>query len=94
MADNKTISMAKLDAAIDAVRIFYVVDSSKEHASAMFDACERAMLGKDASMYSLCNVISGIVGGPRCLGQDATNEDIYKVLEVLGWSVIEEDSDE
>lgn len=94
MANNKTISKAKLDAAIDAVRIFHVVDTTTEQADAMFDACERAMLGKDASMYSLCNVLSGIVGGRRCLGQDATNEDIYKVLEVLGWSVIEEDSDE
>lgn len=94
MENNKTISKAKLDAAIEAVRIFHDVDTTTGQASAMFDACERAMLGKDACWYSLDNVLSGIVGGPRCLGQDATNEDIYKVLEVLGWSVVEGDSDE
>ena len=89
---NKTISKAKLDAAIEAVRRYYDPDEVNEGDAAkkLLDICNAV---KPFCIVIISNLLSSIFSH-RGIKADATNDEIYKVLEVLGWSVVEGDSHE
>lgn len=80
---NKTIDKASLDKAIEAVRHYYdpVVINEEGAAKEMLDIC-RAVKPIDCFIDLLSSILRY-----KGLKHNATNEDIYKVLEVLGWSV-------
>ena len=89
MANNKTIVKANLDAAIEAVRDYYDISTGTD----LVDT--RRMMNACYATGEMC--ISGLLASIlryRGLKEDASNEDIYKVLEVLGWSVVEGDRHE
>jgi hypothetical protein len=92
---NKTISKAKLDAAIKSARYWHDLSVPYEEKSvdAHYAVCKDAAMSGDLYEFCFPGFFSALFGY-KSLKDDATNEDIYKVLEVLGWSVIEEDSDE
>lgn len=82
---SKTINKAKLDAGIDLVKRYYVddkMDVLRDMLATTNEAEQLAGLG----LHSINELLTSITR-PSGLKPDATNEDIYKVLEVLGWSV-------
>lgn len=88
MADNK-IPKEKLDDVLAVARHYYDLNTKAGDTDALTamlasarDLEEEAEIG----MHALLDVITGIVRYSG-LKHDATNEDIYKVLEVLGWTV-------
>lgn len=86
---EKKLPKAKLERAIDLVKAYYdPTDWEVSHSKMkdMHEAC--CALERDAGLGSfvLLDFITCVVryGGMK---PGATNEDIYKVLEVLGWEV-------
>ena len=89
---DKNIPKDNLDRCIELTRTYY--QSVDEGACrAMLGACKELEGAVRIGIYALNDVISGIVR-PSGLKPDATNEDIYKVLEVLGWSVVSDEQAE
>lgn len=89
MSNERMIPREALDAAIAAVKRYYsdeVPAGDQDAANAMLDACREA---ETACGVGLCKAADILVGILSYSGwkRDATNEDIYKVLEVLGWTV-------
>lgn len=84
---EKKIPKAKLDEAIKQARYYFDVNvpQDKKDVGAMFNAATAAY-PKGFYAYVLSDLLSSILTHSG-LKRDATNEDIYKVLEVLGWEV-------
>lgn len=57
-----------------------------ESLSEMMRATKELETDIGVSMFALQDVVTGIIRS-RGMKPDATNEDIYKVMEVLGWTV-------
>jgi uncharacterized protein YutE (UPF0331/DUF86 family) len=83
---SKMIPKEKLDAAIEKVRDYYHGGYDEDVLRDMMAACREVEKACGFSLHAMIDLLVGIVrhGGMK---PDATNEDIYKVLEVLGWSV-------
>lgn len=92
MENNKTISKAKLDAAIKSARHWHdlSVPFEEKDIEAYHDVCHSVRVVAGFGSYSFPCLFSALFGF-QGLKDDATNEDVYKVLEVLGWSVVEGD---
>lgn len=93
---EKKLPKAKLEQAIELVKAYYdptAFEVSHSKMKDMHEAC--CALERDVKLGSfvLLDFITCIVryGG---MNFDATNEDIYKVLEVLGWQVVDDESAE
>jgi hypothetical protein len=87
---SKTINKAKLDAAIKLTRDYhenYTDDEAvyKPILHARIDAAHEAARG---NWLHLLDIIDGSYG----MNREITNEDIYKVLELLGWQVVSDDA--
>ena len=89
------LNKAKIDAYIEMTREFWNKDYSFDdlESDAVLDDCRRRRdyaeeaFGWEFAM-SFNEILTGVLGS-RGLKPDATNEDIYKVLEVLGYEVTE-----
>lgn len=87
---EKKIPREALDEAIAAVRHYYSTETpagEKEALNEMSSACRRA---ESAAGTGVC-IVSDLLGSILTysgLKREATNQDIYKVLEVLGWQVV------
>lgn len=82
---SKTINKAKLDAAIELVKRYYHLDEQDVLEEMLDSTCEVekcAMLG----LHTIIELLTSILR-PSGLKAYAANEDVYKVLEVLGWTV-------
>lgn len=84
---SKTISKALLDEAIEQARRLYDigVQIEAEDVRALMSATREVLssVKYDYTVYDLLSSIFNYNG----LKPDAGNEDVYKVLEVLGWTV-------
>ena len=80
---ERVIDKSKLDEAIEAVRHYYDPDVFNEEGAAkeMIDICG-AVKPVDCFLDLLTSILRY-----KGLKHNANNEDIYKVLEVLGWTV-------
>ena len=85
---SKTISKVKLDAAIESARHWHdlEVPFEEKDVSAHLEVCKVADASGGLLGYCFSSFFSSLFGY-KSLKEDATNEDIYKVLEVLGWTV-------
>ena len=87
---SKTIGKALLDNAIDKCRAHYVSDGDGDisaSASAFVDACTAVEKSAGLCLCAVSDLLASIYPQYKGLKPDASNEDIYKVLEVLGWTV-------
>ena len=83
---DEIIDKTKLDELIEAVREFWSPRRAKSHEEIL----ERTWaLCKELKQRNLQELLHSILGGSNGLNQYATNEDIYRVLAVLGWRVSE-----
>lgn len=83
---EKKLPKAKLDWLIVACAAFYsaTCDAKRECAWKEVSRASKAISPDSfVRVYALQDLITGIVR----LSPDATKEDVYKVLEVLGWTV-------
>lgn len=87
MAENK-IHKDNLDRCIDLTRTYYAVGTlaNEDALQEMLEAAKELENDVGLGVFALLDFISSII---RYSGMkpEATNEDIYKVLEVLGWQV-------
>ena len=85
---NRVIDKSKLDEAIESARRWHDLDVPFEEkdVNAHIDVCNSVEVISGIGSYCFASLFSSLFGF-RGLKDDATNEDIYKVLEVLGWSV-------
>lgn len=81
----KTVPKKALDAAIDAERKYY----RSEVPLADLTASEKALAAATQQTYIVWSELLSAILGYKGLKKDATNEDIYAVLRVLGWEVLE-----
>lgn len=84
---GKVFKKAKLDKLIEMVREYWTNLDIKTAAERL----EKMNTYKDKHFPKRCDIMPMLNSILSCFGmkQDATNEDIYKVLEVLGWEVKE-----
>lgn len=89
---EKKLSREKLDAGIELVRRYYH-DDDETVLNEMLDVTNKAGYEAGLTMHTIVELLTSIL---RCNGLkgNATNEDIYKVLEVLGWQVVADESAE
>ena len=87
---SKVISKEKLDAAINGARNYYDIHIPTEETDVK-------------AYYELCRAVdpdwvysrtSDLLATVFAYNSDATNEDVYKVLEVFGWTVTDEGGNE
>ena len=84
---SKVINKAKLDELIGMVREYWQ-DINLTLADERANKMVRFAAEHFTERLKICELLHAILGGKFCgLKHDATNEDIYKVLEVLGWVV-------
>lgn len=83
---SKTINKAKLDEAIELTRQYYFNDYDEDVLKQMLAAGRAVEKAAGLRLHTMADLIGSIIGS-TCLKPNCTNEDIYKVLEVLGWSV-------
>ena len=83
---SKTINKAKLDVAIERMRDYYHGEYDEDVLRDMMAACREVEKPARMSLHVMVDLLCSIVRHDG-LKSEATNEDIYKVLEVLGWSV-------
>lgn len=83
--NERVMPKAKLDNLVLMCRGFYE-DVNNDTLDKMFEATRDLEKEVGLGTSSLQDVITGIIRYSG-LKHDATNEDIYKVLEVLGWTV-------
>lgn len=87
---SKTISKPLLDEAINQTRYYFDVTIPHEQKDVhTFIGATDVAYPKLDSGYILADLLSSILTYSG-LKPDATNEDIYKVLDVLGWTVADE----
>ena len=86
---SKTISKAKLDAAIESARYWHdlTVPLEEKNVDAHFEVCKDAAMSGGLEEFCFPSLFSALFGY-KSLKDDASNEDIYNVLEVLGWTVV------
>ena len=92
---EKTLPKAKLDAAIVAVREYCALDFKevtehhREMAGHALDVCIEVTCGTGSgvSVFELLECVFRSHG----IKPDATNEDIYKLLDWLGWQVVDDE---
>lgn len=88
---SKTINKAKLDEAIELVRTYYGSIGPDENVLHQMLAATGSLEKEcELSMHTIIELLTSIVR-PHSLKDDATNEDVYKVLAVLGWQVSDDD---
>lgn len=93
---EKKLPKAKLERAIDLVKAYFdPTDWELSHSKLndMHEACCALESKADLGSFVLLDFISCIVRYSG-MNRGATNEDIYKVLEVLGWQVVDDESAE
>jgi hypothetical protein len=91
---SKTMSKRLLDEAIKQTRYYFDVTIPHERKDVQeFIGATEAAYQKPNSGYILADLLSSILTLSG-LNRDATNEDIYKVLEVLGWQVTDDEQTE
>ena len=85
---EKKIPKAKLDRCIELSRRYFDVTGPLNHdlLDEKIDACRDLEKTVGLGIVVFSDLLSGILNYYG-LKRDATNEDIYKVLEVLGWQV-------
>lgn len=85
---EKKIPKAKLDHCIELNRRYFDVMSpfDDDLLNEKIDVCNELEREVKVGVVILSNLLSSIMAYSG-LKNDATNEDIYKVLEVLGWEV-------
>lgn len=85
---SKTISKPLLDEAMNRGRFHYgESEDGTQSARSFVDACVAVERSAGLCLCAISDLLACIFPG---LKPDATNEDIYKVLEVLGWTVVDE----
>jgi hypothetical protein len=91
---SKTISKPLLDEAIKQARLWFdvTIPHEQKDVHTYIGATDLAYPKLDSG-YILADLLCGILTYSG-LKPDATNEDIYKVLEVLGWTVTDEGGSE
>lgn len=82
---GKTLKKAKLDKLIEMIREYWTdlnIDLSVERLNKMHEY-------KNKHFPKCCDIMPMLNAILSCYGlkKNATNEDIYKVLEVLGWEI-------
>lgn len=82
---EKKIPKEKLDNMIRLCRGYYH-NLDNDALDEMMEATRDLEGAIDVSLFSTQEIVTGILRH-RGLKPDATNEDIYKVMEVLGWTV-------
>ena len=84
---RKTMSKVLLDKAIEQTRFYYDLDVRFEDKDvhAYIGACRAAYAATEYNTV-MCDFLASLFSF-HGLKNDATNEDVYKVLEVLGWTV-------
>lgn len=92
--EMRRLPKKELDGIIEAKRAYWAqdvqTDAERETLLNAMAESRRAMDAKVPDMgYTLQQFLSGILGGWG-LAQDATNKEIYTILKLLGWEVIEE----
>ena len=92
---EKKIPKAKLDRCIELSRRYFDIKTPMDHdlldkKIEAFNELEREV---KVGYIVLSDLMRGILDWYG-LKNDATNEDIYKVLEVLGWQVVDDESAE
>ena len=85
---KKEIPKALLDRAIDLDREYWAGSSDPFANERLIDLCTQIDSLAGVNWYSLQNFLSAVFP-QRGLKHDATNEDIYAVLRLLGWEVSE-----
>lgn len=85
---EKKIPKAQLDRCIELNRRYFDVMSpfDQELLNEKIDVCNELEREVKVGIMILSNLLCSIMAYSG-LKNDATNEDIYKVLEVLGWEV-------
>ena len=92
---EKKIPKAKLDRCIELSRRCFDVMSpfDRELLNEKIEACNELDRAVDVRYIVFSDLLSSVLTY-HGLKTDATNEDIYKVLEVLGWQVVDDESAE
>lgn len=85
---NKVIPKTLLDRVIDLNREYWSGSSDPLANERIIDLCTRIDSLSGINWFSLHNFLSAVFP-QRGLKHDATNEDIYAVLRLLGWEVSE-----
>ena len=85
---SKAISKALLDEAIEQARHLYdlSVHIEAEDVHALMRAARAAFPSEGKHDYTMYDLLASIFRY-NGLKPDGSNEDVYKVLEVLGWTV-------
>lgn len=88
---EKKIPKMQLDQCIEATKNYFDPNVPFSHGllDAKIDVCLRLEESVRVGMIVFGDFLGSILT-PSGLRPDATNEDIYKVLEVLGWQVTDE----
>ena len=91
----KKIPKAKLDRCIELSRRYFDVTTPMDHdlLDAKIEACNELERAVDVGYIVFSDLLSSVLTY-HGLNNNATNEDIYKVLEVLGWQVVDDESAE
>lgn len=92
--EMRRLPKKELDGMIEAKRAYWAKDmQSVEEHEPLLDAMVESRRAMDVKVpnvgYTLQQFLSGILGGWG-LAQGATNEEIYTILKLLGWEIIEE----
>lgn len=85
---NKVIPKTLLDKAIELDREYWSGSAGPLSNDRLLDLCEQIDRVSGVNWYSLRDLLAAVFPF-RGLKHDATNEDIYAVLRLLGWEVSE-----